>query len=163
MQNFVQIQSGNFRALVRPENLAKVEEKLAKVKPPVYSIPKPSVRDRARVFPIYEPGMSTADYISEYERKNSGLSFTKSYLGLNEYPAAQYDPLVPLCVEDANPDYIAGVDHAPVKPKRVKRDPKAERIAALEVAIKYLLNNAICPENVQVNQIRQLVGWSDHA
>lgn len=33
MTNFVQIQSGNFRALVRPENLAKVEDKLAKVKP----------------------------------------------------------------------------------------------------------------------------------
>ena len=160
MQNFVQIQSGNFRALVRPENLAKVEEKLAKVKPPVYSIPKPSVRDRARVFPVYKPGMSTAEYVRQFEKANgkTGLDYV-----LNESPAAQYDPSVPLCVEDANPDYIAGVDDAPVKPKRVKRDPKAERIAALEVAIKYLLNNAICPENVQVNQIRQLVGWSDHA
>ena len=125
MSNFVKIQSGNFRALVRPENLAKVEDKLAKVKPPVHSIPKPSARDRARVFPVYEPGMSTADYVSEYERKNSGLSFTKSYLGLNEYPAAQYDPNVPLCVEDANPDYIAGVDDAPVKPKRTRKAAKA--------------------------------------
>ena len=125
MSNFVQIQSGNFRALVRPENLNKVEDKLAKVKPPVHSIPKPSARDRARVFPVYKPGMSTADYVSEYERKNSGLSFTKSYLGLNEYPAAQYDPLVPLCVEDANPDYIAGVDDAPVKAKRTRKAAKA--------------------------------------
>lgn len=125
MTNFVQIQSGNFRALVRPENLAKVEDKLAKVKPPIHSIPKPSARDRARVFPIYEPGMSTADYVSEYERKNSGLSFTKSYLGLNENPAAQYDPSVPLCVEDASPDYIAGVDDAPVKPKRTRKAAKA--------------------------------------
>lgn len=49
MSNFVQIQSGNFRALVRPENLAKVEDKLAKVKPPVGTFPKPSARDRARV------------------------------------------------------------------------------------------------------------------
>ena len=161
MTNFVQIQSGNFRALVRPENLAKVEEKLAKVKPPKPGKSEVRQTDTKRYFPIYEPGMSTADYVSEYERKNSRLSFTKSYLGLNEYPAAQYDPMVPLCVEDANPDYIAGVDDAPVKPKRVKRDPKAERIAALEVAIKYLLNNAICPENVQVNQIRQLVVWGE--
>lgn len=158
MSNFVQIQSGNFRALVRPENLAKVKDKLAKVKPPIHSIPKPSARDRARVFPVYEPGMSTAEYVSRYESTNSGLSFTKSYLGLNENPAAQYDPLVPLYVEDANPDYIAGVDDAPVKPKRVRRDPKVERIAALEVAIKYLLDNAPCPDNVQVNQIRKLVG-----
>lgn len=160
MSNFVQIQSGNFRALVRPENLAKVEDKLVKVKPPVHSIPKPSARDRARLFPVYKPGMSTAEYISRYEGLNSGLSFTKSYLGLNKNPAVQYDPLVPLCVEDANPDYIPGVDDAPVKPKArsARRDPKAERIAALEVAVKYLLDNAPCPDNVQVNQIRKLVG-----
>ena len=160
MTNFLQIQSGNFRALVRPENLAKVEDKLAKVKPPVYSIPKPSARDRARLFPVYKPGMSTAEYVSRYESANSGLSFTKSYLGLNENPADQYDPLVPLCVEDASPDYIPGVDDAPVKPKArsARRDPKTERIAALEVAVKYLLDNALCPDNVQVNQIRKLVG-----
>ena len=125
MSNFVQIQSGNFRALVRPENLAKVKDKLAKVKPPVSTFPKPSARDRARIFPVYESGMSTADYVSEYERKNSGLSFTKSYLGLNENPAAQYDPLVPLCVEDANPDYVPGLDDAPVKPKRTRKAAKA--------------------------------------
>ena len=125
MQNFVQIQSGNFRALVRPENLAKVEDKLAKVKPPVMDYGKITARDRARVFPVYKPGMSTADYVSEYERKNSGLSFTRSYLGLNENPAAQYDPMVPLCVEFANPDYIAGVDDAPVKAKRTRKAAKA--------------------------------------
>lgn len=125
MSNFVQIQSGNFRALVRPENLAKVEDKLAKVKPPKPGKSEVRQTDTKRYFPIYEPGMSTADYVSEYERKNSGLSFTKSYLGLNEYPAAQYDPLVPLCVEDANPDYIAGVDDAPVKAKRTRKAAKA--------------------------------------
>jgi hypothetical protein len=81
--------------------------------------------------------MSTAEYVSEYERKNSGLSFTKSYLGLNENPAAQYDPSVPLCVEDANPDYIAGVDDAPVKPKRTR---KADSIkVALSICIEQML------------------------
>jgi len=157
MTNFVQIQSGNFRALVRPENLVKVEDKLAKVKPPVYSIPKPSALDRARIFPVYKPGMSTAEYVRQFEHANgkTGLNYV-----LNENPAAQYDPSVPLCIEDANPDYIPGVDDAPVKPKAksARRDPKAERIAALEVAVKYLLDNAPCPDNVQVNQIRKLVG-----
>ena len=125
MSNFVQIQSGSFRALVRPENLAKVEDKLAKVKPPKFGKSEVRQTDTKRYFPVYEPGMSTADYVSEYERKNSGLSFTKSYLGLNENPAAQYDPLVPLCVEDANPDYIPGVDDAPVKAKRTRKAAKA--------------------------------------
>ena len=121
MTNFVQIQSGNFRALVRPENLAKVEDKLAKVKPPVSTFPKPS----ARVFPVYKPGMSTAQYVRRYEIENGAKSMPDIWQGLNENPAAQYDPNVPLCVEDANPDYIAGVDDAPVKPKRTRKAVKA--------------------------------------
>ena len=130
MQNFVQIQSGNFRALVRPENLTKVEDKLAKVKPPVHSIPKPSARDRARIFPVYEPGMSTADYVRKFEADNRILITKDVYTltgshPLNCQPAAQYDPMVPLCVEDANPDYIAGVDDAPVKLKRTRKAAKA--------------------------------------
>ena len=130
MQNFVQIQSGNFRALVRPENLAKVEDKLAKVKPPVHSIPKPSARDRARVFPVYKSGMSTADYVRKFEADNRILITKDVYTltgshPLNCQPAAQYDATVPLCVEDANPDYIAGVDDAPVKPKRTRKAAKA--------------------------------------
>ena len=127
MSNFVQIQSGNFRAFVLPENLAKVEDKLAKVKPPVSAFPKPSARDRARVFPVYEPGMSTADYVRQFERDNVKLTSTYHLIGshqLNCQPAAQYDPSVPLCVEDANPDYIAGVDDAPVKPKRTRKAVK---------------------------------------
>ena len=133
MTNFVQIQSGNFRALVRPENLAKVEDKLAKVKPPVHSIPKPSARDRARVFPVYKPGMSTAEYVRLFEMRNgkTGLDYV-----LNENPAAQYDPSVPLCVEDSNPDYVPGLDDAPVKPKRTR---KASKPAPDKSAVMWLL------------------------
>lgn len=125
MTNFVQIQSGNFRALVRPENLAKVEDKLAKVKPPKPGKSEVRQTDSKRYFPMYEPGISTAEYVSRYETANSGLSFTKSYLGLNENPSTQYDPTVPLCVEDANPDYVPGLDDAPVKPKRTRKAAKA--------------------------------------
>jgi len=122
MTNFVQIQSGNFRALVRPENLAKVEDKLAKVKPPKPGKSEVRQTDSKRYFPIYEPGMSTAEYVRLFEKANgkTGLDYV-----LNENPAAQYDPTVPLCVEDANPDYIAGVDDAPVKPKRIRKAAKA--------------------------------------
>lgn len=140
MSNFVQIQSGNFRALVRPENLAKVEDKLAKVKPPVHSIPKPSAQDRARVFPVHKPGMSTAEYVRLFEERNVRLTSVYSVAGshpLNCQPAAQYDPLVPLCVEDANPDYIPGVDDAPVKAKRTR---KADSIkVALNICIEQML------------------------
>lgn len=115
--NFVQIQQGNFRALVRPENLAKVEAKLAKVKPDY----KPTRRELARTYPAYKPGMSTAEYVRLFEKANgkTGLDYV-----LNENPAAQYDSSVPLCVEDANPDYVLGVDDAPVKPKRTRKAAK---------------------------------------
>ena len=136
MTNFVQIQSGNFRALVRPKNLAKVEDKLAKVKPPVHSIPKPSARDRARIFPDYKPGMSTLEYVRRYEITNGARSMPDIWQGLNHNPAAQYDPSVPLCVEDANPDYVPGVDDAPVKPKRTK---KASKPAPDKAAVLWLL------------------------
>lgn len=141
MPNFVQIQTGNFRALVRPENLAKVEEKLAKVKPPVHSIPKPSARDRARLFPVYKPGMSTADYVRKFETDNRILITKDVYTltgshPLNCQPAAQYDPNVPLCVEDANPDYVPGLDDAPVKPKRTR---KASKPALNKSAVMWLL------------------------
>lgn len=140
MSNFVQIQSGNFRALVRPENLAKAEEKLAKVKPPVNTFPKPSARDRARVFPVYKPGMSTAQYVRRYEIENAHISKASAmpeiWQGLNENPAAQYDSSVPLCVEDANPDYIPGVDDAPVK---VKRTRKTAKVMPEKSAVMWLL------------------------
>ena len=136
MTNFVQIQTGNFRALVRPENLNKVEDKLAKVKPPKPGKSEVRQTDAKRYFPMYEPGMSTAEYVSRYESANSGLSFTKSYLGLNENPAAQYDPTVPLCVEDSNPDYVPGLDDAPVKPKRTR---KANKPTPDKSAVMWLL------------------------
>ena len=125
MSNFVQIQSGNFRALVRPENLAKVEDKLAKVKPPKPGKSEVRQTEAKRYFPTYESGMSTAEYVRLYETRNFGLHLTVGvFAPMNENPATQYDPSVPLCVEDANPDYVPGIDNAPVKPKRIRKSAK---------------------------------------
>ena len=129
----VQIQNGAFRAFVLPENLAKVEDKFAKIKPPEWGQAFTDQRNWKRTYPVYKPGMSTADYVRQYEKANRmGMPNTTACEGktgldyvLNENPAAQYDPLVPLCVEDANPDYIPGVDDAPVKPKRTRKAAKA--------------------------------------
>jgi hypothetical protein len=128
MTNFVQIQQGNFRALVRPENLAKVEDKLAKVKPPKPGKSEVRQTEARRYFPIYEPGMSTAEYVRLYEDRNVKLTSVYSAAGshpINCQPAAQYDPSVPLCVEDDNPDYVPGLDDAPIKPKRTRKAAKA--------------------------------------
>ena len=142
----VQIQAGAFRAFVLPENVGKVEEKIAKVKPPIYSIPKTSARDRARVFPAYKPGMSTADYVRLFERENAKLTSTYELTGdhpLNCQPAAQYDPTMPLCVEDANPDYIPSEETPTPKAKTTRRDVKGEQIARLQVAL------SVCIEQMQ--------------
>lgn len=141
MSNFVKIQSGNFEALVLPSNITKIEAALAKVKPPKPGKSEVRQVDSKRFFPVYRSGMSTADYVRDYEGKNSGLSFTPAYSAagshpLNCQPAAEYDPNVPLCVEDANPDYVPGVDDAPVKAKRTRKDKKA---APDKAAVMWLL------------------------
>lgn len=81
--------------------------------------------------------MSTAQYVRRYEIGNGAKSMPDTWQGLNENPAAQYDPSVPLCIEDANPDYIAGVDDAPVKPKR------ARKVNSVSVAL------SVCIEQMQ--------------
>lgn len=123
MTNFVKIQSGNFEALIRPANLAKREAALAKVKP---GFKLPAAKELARIYPQYKPGMSTFEYVRSYERLNRlsmpSVQNIEGYTGLysaencNPLPAAQYDPNVSLCVEDANPDYVPGVDVLPGKP-----------------------------------------------
>ena len=138
MTNFVKIQSGNFQALIRPENLAKREALLAKVKPG-YKLP--ARRELARTYPTYKPGMSTLEYVRAFEKVNAmcypqHLGMTSPYERLNAAPAAQYDENVPLCVEDSNPDYVPGLDDAPVKPKRTR---KASKPAPDKSAVMWLL------------------------
>ena len=70
--------------------------------------------------------MSTAEYVSRFITENGWRLDTSSYAGgvLNHAPAAQYDPSVPLCVEDANPEYVPGVDDVPIKVKRTRKVSK---------------------------------------
>lgn len=128
MTNFVKIQSGNFQALIRPANLAKREAALAKVKPG-FKLPAP--KDLARTYPVYKPGMSTMGYVRAFEKANAmcypqHMGMQSPYSDLNPLPAARYDPNVPLCVEDTNPDYVPSVDDAPTKPKRARKAAKAD-------------------------------------
>lgn len=140
--SFVKIQSGNFEALIRPENIAKREALLAKVKP---DYKRPAPKDLARTYPTYKPGMSTMEYVRAFEKANAlcypqHMGMQSPYENLNSLPAAQYDPNVPLCVEDANPDYIASTDDAPAKGKRVSK--QAARIAELEAALQTIVESA---------------------
>lgn len=140
--SFVKIQKGAFECLVLPHNIDKVEAALAKLEKPVKRDPFKRTRyDNARAFPNYQPGMSTADYVRKFEADNRILITKDVYTltgshPLNCQPAAQYDPNVPLCVEDVNPDYMPGVDDAPVKAKRTR---KAAKAAPDKAAVMWLL------------------------
>lgn len=142
-QNFLTIQKGAFFALVLPQNVAKVESALAKLEKPTKRDPfKRSRYDNARTFPVYKPGDSVGEYIAKYESLN-GHGLTKVYGATscaNYYaPASEYLPGVPLCVEDANPDYNPADDIAPAKTKRVNK--QAARIAELEAALRAIVED----------------------
>lgn len=138
MTNFVKIQKAAFECLVLPHNIDKVEAALAKLEKPTKRDPFKRTRyDNARDFPVYAPGMSTGEYVSRYNSLNNRLSLTHTHDVLAyDHPAAQYDPNVPLCVEDTNPDYVPGVDDAPAKPKRLSK--QAAYIAELERMVSRL-------------------------
>ena len=138
MTNFVKIQSGNFQALIRPENLAKREAVLAKVKAPAPYPFKRTRYDNARSFPMFRQGMTTLEYVQQYERMNNRLNLHAGTFDCSGYlfEPAQYDASVPLCVEDSNPDYVPGLDDAPVKPKRTR---KASKPAPDKSAVMWLL------------------------
>ena len=139
-QNFVKIESGAFAALILPHNLEKIEKALAKVKPPKFGQAFTDQRDKKRAFPIYKSGMSTGEYVSLYNAANNGLKLTET-IDANAYPrpAAEYDPTFPLLVQDENPDFDPAEMPAPkVKPARVSK--QAARIAALELALREMIN-----------------------
>jgi hypothetical protein len=138
MSNFVQIQSGNFRALVLPHNIDKVEAALAKVKAPAPYPFKRTRYDNARSFPMFDSKMTTCEYVQQYERMNNRLNLHAGTFDCPGYlfEPTQYDASVPLCVEDTNPDYVPGLDDAPVKPKRTR---KAIKPAPDKAAIMWIL------------------------
>lgn len=141
-QKFVQIQNGNAKVWALPHNIEKIEKALAKVKAPKWGQTFTKSRDFTRVFPQYKSGMSTAEYVNQYEKANRmgvptnsnirhGHGITGLYSGLNENPAAEYDAAIPLCVEDQNPDYDPAEMPAP-KAKAPRISKQAARIAELE-------------------------------
>ena len=138
MSNFVKLQNGAFECLVLPHNIDKVEAALAKVKAPAPYPFKRTRYDNARSFPMFRQGMTTLEYVQQYERMNNRLNLHAGTFDCSGYlfEPAQYDASVPLCVEDSNPDYVPGLDDAPVKPKRTR---KASKPAPNKSAVMWLL------------------------
>ena len=155
-QGFIRINQGNFAALVLPENLHKVESKLAKVKP---NYKPAAARELARTFPLYKSGMSTGEYVRAYEKANAlcfpyKTGLKSPFENLNFSPAAEYDPTTPLMVQDENPDFNPADELLlPVKVKAPRVSKQAARIAALEVALDICIS--------QMQQAQRLVDCQD--
>lgn len=142
---FVKIQRGNFQALILAHNIAKTEKALDKVQPPKWGKSFTDQRNFKRVYPAYKSGMSTAEYVRQYEKNNrlsmpnggNGDGATGLYINLNTAPAAEYDSSYPLCVEDLNPDFDpAELPVAKAKAPRKSFAELAARVAELGKAIE---------------------------
>lgn len=88
---------------VQPENAEPTRELLALIDktggrkgrkfPKIRSNPKhESMR---RYYPVFEPGMSTADYLARYASLNAGLHLAKVNYMHADRPAPMLDPSIP--------------------------------------------------------------------
>jgi hypothetical protein len=88
---------------VKPENAQAYRaalDKPKKHKPEALS----SVNLR-RDYPVFEPGMKTADYLALYGALNSRLLLTTLEYAHADRAAAMLDPTQPEVLEEPNPDY----------------------------------------------------------
>jgi len=103
------------RYKVKPENAQSMRDILAK--PKKHKPEALSSVNLKRSYPIFEIGMSTADYVSLFNGLNSRLMHHGIDHGCPNYhkPAPMLDASIPECVEDINPDYVPEFLSTPVK------------------------------------------------
>ncbi len=112
-----------------PETAPKLRALLAKPKKHKPEAFKAVRRD----YPVFEIGMSTADYVSLFNGLNSRLMHHGIEHGCPNYhkPAPMLDASIPECVEDVNPDYVPEFLDKPKKP--------AQTVASLKKSIREAL------------------------
>ena len=114
---------------VKPENAHAYRaalDKPKKHKPEALS----SVNLR-RDYPVFEPGMKTADYLALYGALNSRLLLTTLEYAHADRAAPMLDPTQPEVLEEPNPDYT------PPQPKPKKRKG-AEVMEVIESALNLI-------------------------
>jgi hypothetical protein len=114
---------------VKPENAHAYRaalDKPKKHKPEALS----SVNLR-RDYPVFEPGMKTADYLALYGALNSRLLLTTLEYAHADRAAPMLDPTQPEVLEEMNPDYT------PPQPKPKKRKG-AEVMEVIESALNLI-------------------------
>jgi hypothetical protein len=88
---------------VKPENAQAYRAALDK--PKKHKIEALSSVNLRRDYPIFEPGMKTADYLALYGALNSRLLLTTLEYTHADRAAAMLDPTRPEVLEELDPDY----------------------------------------------------------
>jgi hypothetical protein len=88
---------------VKPENAHAYRAALDK--PKKHKIEALSSVNLRRDYPIFEPGMKTADYLALYGALNSRLLLTTLEYAHADRAAAMLDPTRPEVLEELDPDY----------------------------------------------------------
>jgi hypothetical protein len=114
---------------VKPENAHAYRAALDK--PKKHKIEALSSVNLRRDYPIFEPGMKTADYLALYGALNSRLLLTTLEYAHADRAAPMLDPTQPEVLEEMNPDYT------PTQPKPKKRKA-AEVMDVIESALKLI-------------------------
>jgi DNA repair exonuclease SbcCD ATPase subunit len=117
------------RYIVKPENAQAIRAALAK--PKKHKILALSTIKPKRSYPEFFSGMSTADYVNQFNKQFEGWQHIIKHDCANYYsPAPMLDASIPECVEDENPDYV----YEPKKVKKSLAQQLAEADAKLDAA-----------------------------
>jgi hypothetical protein len=105
------------RYTVKPEN-AQEYRRLA-AKPPAVKRKVDRNHDAMRrSYPIFEPGMTTDDYVSLFNGLNSRLLLTPWNYDNVSGVAPMLDPTQPEVLEELDPDYVPDFLNTTAKPKK---------------------------------------------
>jgi hypothetical protein len=115
------------RYTVKPEN-AQEYRRLAANPPKIKRKVDRNHDAMRRSYPIFEPGMTTDDYVSQFNGLNSRLLLTPWNYDNVSGVAPMLDPSIPEVLEELDPDYI----YTPTKAKK-------QTVASLKAAIAQAL------------------------
>ena len=96
----------------KPENAATYRAAMDKP-------PKPRTVAEKRGYPIFKQGMSTASYVSQFNRQFDGWQHKIAHDCANYYnPAPMLDASAPEVLEEIDPDYVPTAKARKITPKQ---------------------------------------------
>jgi hypothetical protein len=117
------------RYTVKPEN-AQEYRRLAANPPKIKRKVDPKNDSMKRGYPVFEPGMTTADYVSQYASLNARLLLNGEGFTFADRAAPMLDAAQPEVLEELDPDY---------SPPAWTPAPKKATVASLKAVIAQAL------------------------